>query len=322
MVLCKERVIDGANISTPLLVPSFSSKGIENSLDTFDMLKSYITDVTLFSAYDLYYDFFDKNQIYETETLFIDSGGYEASLNTDLSENKMSFYAPEEWKEDFYLDEIRKLRKINNIILVNYDYPDICIRKQIDKANAIFNQFPEFYSDFLIKPEKENRMLDMESVLSNLHLCSHFSILGFTEKELGNSVFERCKNIYLIRNELNQLGLDKPIHIFGCLDPLNIITYFLCGADIFDGLSWLRFGFKYNQPIYINSYAISEGKWKHSNEEIKIITYFENLSYLKSLAEKMKQYAKERDFSVFNLDEQFEKEIINILNSLYEKVKS
>ncbi|MFJ8518990.1 hypothetical protein [Lysinibacillus xylanilyticus] len=320
MILCKERLIEGANIRTPLLIPSFSSKGIENSRHIFNMLKPYITDVTLFSAYDLYYDFFDKSQIYETEILFIDSGGYEAGLNTDLSENRMSFYFPEKWKEEFYLDEIQTLKKINNLILVNYDYPNTSIEQQIDKANAIFSRFPEYHSDFLIKSESENGMLNVKSLLSNLNLCSRFSILGFTEKELGNSVYERCKNLYLIRKEMNKLGLDKPIHIFGCLDPLNIIIYFLCGADIFDGLSWLRFGFKYNQPIYINSYAISEGKWKYSNEEIKVMTFFGNLNCLKELTEKMQQYANEKDLSVFNLDEQFEKEIIEILNLLYEEV--
>ena len=35
----------------------------------------------------------------------------------------------------------------------------------------------------------------------------------------------------------------KPIHIFGCSDPKSIILLVLSGADIFDGLGWIKHAF-------------------------------------------------------------------------------
>lgn len=319
VTLCEERVISIIETSTPVLIPSFSSKGIKQFDKIFYSLKDYLSEVTLFSAYDLYYKLVDKELIYETDMLFIDSGGYEASIEPDLSEIFGFGHNPNDWKEELYLNQIDNLEEISNIVLINYDYPKIPFSEQVNRAKSIFTKYPSFASDFLIKPDTISGIFDMEKLLEDLPLCSNFSVIGFTEKELGLSVFERCRNIYKIRKRLNQIGLNKPIHIFGCLDPLNIITYFLCGADIFDGLSWLRYGFQSNRPIYINSYAISSGKWMYTNDEVRILTYLENIKILNALKHKMKLYIKEKDLSVFELDQQTETEIFNLMEIIKEE---
>src|SRR5437762_1985645 len=66
------------------------------------------------------------------------------------------------------------------------------------------------------------------------------SDLVFVEQELGRSILERARNIARIRRALVEIGNDLPIHIFGCLDPGLVRYYAMAGADIFDGLQWLR----------------------------------------------------------------------------------
>lgn len=316
MTLCEERVVSIIETHTPILIPSFSSKGINQFDKIFNSLKDYLSEVTLLSAYDLYYKLIDIKHIYETDILFIDSGGYEASLEPDLSEIFGFEHKPRDWTEEFYIDQINCLENITNIVLVNYDYPSIPFSEQVTRAKSIFAKYPLCASDFLVKPDTISGVFNIEELLKSLTLVSEFSIIGFTEKELGLSVYERCKNIYKIRKRLDQLGLDKPIHIFGCLDPLNIIIYFLCGADLFDGLSWLRYGFQNNQPTYFNSFAISSGKWTYTNDQIKLMTYLENINILNNLKHKMKRFIKEKDLAIFELERQTEREIINIISSI------
>jgi len=312
--LCKERLVNGIEATTPILIPSFSSKGIRHFAEIFYNLKDYLSEATLFSSYDLYYNLIDGKQIYETEILFIDSGGYEAGIEPDLSEVYDFPHKPLDWNEEFYFKQIACIEPMTDIVLINYDYMGLPVIEQINKANSIFSKFPLFSSDFLIKPESREGKINIESVINNVSKLSSFSILGFTEKELGYSVYERCQNICKIRNALDDIGLNQPIHIFGCLDPLNIIVYFLCGADIFDGLSWLRYGFKDNNPVYFNSLAISSGKWNLRTDELKLISYLENIKTLNNLKHKMKLFTQENDLSVFELDETTEREITKIID--------
>ncbi|UPM54528.1 hypothetical protein [Gottfriedia acidiceleris] len=318
--LCKERIVNEIKATTPILIPSFSSKGIRDFSEIFYNLKDYLSDVTLFSSYDLYHKLIDSKQIYETELLFIDSGGYEAAIEPDLSEVYGMAHKPLEWNEEYYLKQIECIEPMTEIVLVNYDYMGLPLIEQINKASTIFNKFTSFASDFLIKAENGEGKINVESVISNINKLSSFSILGFTEKELGFSVIERCKNIYKIRKALDDKGLNQPIHIFGCLDPLNIIVYFLCGADIFDGLSWLRYGFKDNIPVYFNSYAITSGKWNLRTEDLKMSIYLDNIKTLNKLKHSMKLFTKVKDLSVFELDEMTQIEITKMIDLVKEEM--
>ncbi|WP_077428550.1 queuine tRNA-ribosyltransferase family protein [Anoxybacillus flavithermus] len=314
---CMRRKIENVNVMTPILVPSFSSKGIKHFKMMYNFLVNRLTEASLVSAYDLYYKFIDAEKIYETEIVFIDSGGYEAIAEHDCSDIYGNEYSPNEWKLDFYLEQVNKIEPLTNIVLVNYDSQGMSTLEQIEKAKDIFSMFPHYTSDFLYKPIKDNGLLNINEYLEHIELVSPFSILGFTEKELGQSVLERCRNIYRIREALEGAGLDKPIHIFGCLDPLNIIVYFLCGADIFDGLSWLRFSFYNNNPTYFNSYSISRGFWHLSDVEVKLLSCSENLITLNELKKKMNHFTKIKDLTLFNLDKKTNNEILKLVEKVY-----
>ena len=87
-MLAKRRAIqrDGVPVErTPLLVPSFSSKGFPDVAKIIKTTEEVIEGATLVSAYDMHYE--RINPPFDFASLiFLDSGGYEASKDTDLSE--------------------------------------------------------------------------------------------------------------------------------------------------------------------------------------------------------------------------------------------
>ena len=93
--------------------------------------------------------------------------------------------------------------------------------------------------------------MSVEDIVANVSTIGRFHILGITEKELGDSMIERMDNIARIRLALDDAGLQRvAMHIFGGLDPITVSLYFLAGAEIFDGLTWLRFGFNGGAALY------------------------------------------------------------------------
>ncbi|GAB3806605.1 hypothetical protein [Virgibacillus kimchii] len=315
--LSEKRTID--EIETPLLVPSFSSKGIRNIGDIHYYLRDYLVDTSLISAYDLYYGFIQHENIFETDVLFIDSGGYERDQEHDLSEIYNKKYIPRVWSLENYRKEINKIEPITDLVLVNYDFREsMSLEEQTKLARNDFKKYPNFISDFLCKPVAEGQCIDIDNLIDHVHLLSDFDILGLTEKELGRSVLDRCVKIYKLRLALNKANISMPIHIFGCLDPLNIIIYFLSGADIFDGLSWLRFGFYGNTPIYLNSHVISSGKWDMEDIETRFLVYSENLQQLSNLKKKMIQFIEKKDINAFGLGERSLVEISALMEQVYE----
>ena len=63
------------------------------------------------------------------------------------------------------------------------------------------------------------------------------SNLAVSERELGQSISERCTTVAKIRKVLNN-GSGGLLHILGCGHPLSMACYVYCGADMFDSLDW------------------------------------------------------------------------------------
>src|SRR5258708_38780134 len=121
-------------------------------------------------------------------------------------------------------------------------------------------KYPRLLWEFLVKPESSKDMvLPIEKLLKRVAQLRGLAVIGLTEKELGDSVFTAMTNIARLRTELNAAGLGIPIHIFGSLDPLTTVLYFLAGAEIFDGLTWLRFGYHEGRTMYHQNYAALHG---------------------------------------------------------------
>lgn len=302
MDICKARIIRKIDIKTPLIVPSFSSKGFPKIIEIYDQVKEHLVDSSLISAFDLHHNLMpgDK-EIYASDVLFIDSGGYEKRGEYDLAELYRHKYIPSDWSLELYETQLDKLNPLSKLVIVNFDEVDL-LESQIKKAHELFAKYPDYAHDFLFKPSSNNNYINIEELIGKINSVTDFDILGLTESELGESIQKRCANILRIRQEMIKNDIQIPIHIFGCVDPLSILAYFLCGADIFDGLLWLRLSFNSidGLPIYNNSYAINQGRWTVQDNRLRLLSYGRNLEVLSILNAEMCKFIKTYNWDILN----------------------
>ena len=96
--------------NTPLLIPSFSSKGFSDLRKTIKYMSAFIDGSTLVSAYDIHYKKVSPARLTFPKVVFLDSGGYEARVEHDLSEAYGQDYDPQTWTIEFYEASLRNGR--------------------------------------------------------------------------------------------------------------------------------------------------------------------------------------------------------------------
>lgn len=331
----------GITVETPLLVASFSSKGFKFQQpksyakvkkiksEVSDLIKNTaegITESALVSAFDMHYYIGQKeNDLRKLklspDILFIDSGGYETIEDYDLTDIYKYPIVSQSWDEKLHDGILSNIQTIP-CIYVSYDNGQdhrLSLEKQIARAKKMFDRFPNQMSDFLIKPSnKKDHFININEVIENISLLKKFNIIGFTEKELGASVNERMKNIKLVRQALDQVGCSSPLHIFGNLDPMTSVLYFISGAEIFDGLTWLRFAFHKGMTLYKSNADILENRYNEKDYLNEKMVMMQNLITMRNLTEEMRAFAKnykqgkhDDAFKCFSLIGETVKQIIN-----------
>jgi hypothetical protein len=309
----------GSSIDMPRLVPSFSSKGFprivvdkkrkkEISAVTYalEMTGPTISDSILISAYDIHHNYLRRPERYfgNKEMVIIDSGGYELSADYDSTEPKQP---PYESKGNYDVEEYRKvLLKLSHkfpIIITNFDHgvKGMPIEEQIKDAQVLFNEFPKFLHDFIIRPSGKKNYLNMHELISHIEKMRLFHIIGVTEKELGNTILNRLINIANLRIAMNRSSIDVPIQIWGGLDPVVSPLYFCAGAEIFDGVSWLRYGYYSDACISRDAYTAIELGVQSQWRRAEAMRLAKNISYLETLTIRMRRFVDTggRDFKVF-----------------------
>lgn len=138
-------------------------------------------------------------------------------------------------------------------------------------------------------------------------------MIGLTEKELGKSIFERMKTIANLRIIMKEQDIEKPIHIFGSLDPIITPLYFLSGADIFDGLSWLKFNFTEDAAMYVDSYGVKKNNIFDPVEFYSTRAIYDNISFIRKLTQDLRQFVTTNDFDIFNSNSKLYKDSYNYL---------
>jgi hypothetical protein len=294
--------ISGRLFHTPLLIPSFSSKASIELNKIFEIGQEFITDYVLVSAYDIHNQHLIPPNYPFAELVFLDSGGYEVSKDVELWEAVYQISEPKPWSREFHQAVLTSWSIPMPTVIVSYDHPTLRqpLPDQIATARSLFAQFPEFTPEFLIKPETPTQQyIRIESVIENLNQIAEFPIIGLTEKELGGSLLHRMTSVAKIRREMDRLGIIKPIHIFGSLDPISTPLYFLSGADMFDGLAWLRYSFYEGLTVHIeNGTALAFGLNEHYRRALAR-GYSANLNYLHDLRAQMRRYLLKNDLSQF-----------------------
>lgn len=306
-MLARERIVshNGTEIfRTPLLVPSFSSKGFPEMKAIITLMREFITGAVLVSAYDEYYGNLTSQKLTFPNVIFLDSGGYEARVEHDLSESYGQDYKPNKWSASQHRGVIKNWSSNITTILVSYDSPakHSSVTDQLRSALRLKHDFPLFPHELLIKPERKRAPMEIGEILPKiLKDLGNFAVLGFTEYELDDRIIGRMQKIAQVRKMLDDAGIDIPIHIFGSLDTFSTALYFLSGAEIFDGLTWLRFGFFNGQTIYKHNY----GAMKNVNgllrktEDLSHSMWKDNYYYLEALREQMRNFIRDGDYKAF-----------------------
>ena len=259
------RLFSGACLRTPLLVPSISSRGFGLAGDGFseaaqqlDVARDHISEALLISAYDLHHRLLpDVDELLSDahwstlyavpQLLVIDSGGYELAPAWDGNEVYREPREPREFTEAEYEDVLDRLPRDRDLLVVTYDhvppgatYPPY--DDQVTRAMHHFERRDHLMVDLLIKPQQDRRFVDVSDVASVAASLGVFHAVGVTEKELGDSLLDRLVAVARLRMVLDDADVTAPVHVFGALSPLHVGLYFMAGAEVFDGLDWLRYG--------------------------------------------------------------------------------
>jgi hypothetical protein len=285
-------------VETPLLVPSFSSRGYRDLSDLFATLRGALRDVALVSAYDLHFAALPLDAADVADVVVVDSGGYEARPSGDLSEPYVDERAGRVWTADDYSRLLDRLAPTTLRLVVSFDGLEATpLDAQIEDATARLGS-RGLAIDMLLKPEAQgDTWLDVARVVRMADRLAQFAAVGVTEKELGASPLERCSALVRLRQGLAAVGLGMPIHVFGCLTPLAITAYFLCGADVFDGLAWLRFAFDV-VPSYIGELAIATGAWRDPDSTRYRQQCLDNLAVLRRLQRALRGFCITSDVAL------------------------
>jgi hypothetical protein len=302
-------------------VPSFSSKGFPDVQKIVEYSSELIDGVTLISAYDLHY----KKVLPDVQfpsLLFLDSGGYEASKDWDLSDFQEREHTPETWTQEFHEAQLMAWKSSVPTVAISYDHPKerLLVKDQIARAKRMAPARDDFVREILLKPETTSQsFLPIQSVLDNIHGLSEFDIIGVTEKEIGSSLLERMKNIARIRTAMNKVDLHQPIHVFGSLDTISTPLYFLAGADIFDGLTWLRFAFLDGLTVYRHNFSALRIGAQIKSHLIEGRCWNHNYYYIKDLELSMRRFLADRDFGSFRYHSDFFKDTLQSVMEDLEK---
>lgn len=303
-------------VELPLLIPAFSSKGfrlrpskkirkkhdyseISSQLEHFGQIPE--TPV-LISAYDLHFQHFEDPELpvnrpedflQNTCLVFLDSGGYELIPDFDSTEVKKSGHKPKDgYGWDQYNSVIQQLydrKQALPLVIANFDYEmrGQPVARQISSARETFNRFPDYMSDFILKPWTPDSNIVDPSRLSDRDFenLRGFDVIGVTEKELGSDLFDRLKRIAKFRKRLDNANISAPIHVWGGLDPIMTPLFFFAGASIFDGVSWLRYAYWDGVAMNRESYAVlseigvfASHKLNHTYASLDNLTFISNMT--------------------------------------------
>jgi hypothetical protein len=114
------KVGESSEVKTPLLLPSFSSKGFPNVSEILETMEEFISDEVLVSAYDVHFQTITPPFDFAS-LVFLDSGGYEVSKEYELSETYEGKHVPETWTIELYTKVIQKWQSLSPTIFVSFD---------------------------------------------------------------------------------------------------------------------------------------------------------------------------------------------------------
>ena len=255
--------IDGRVVAvTPLLVPAYSSEvGFRQSLrGTLDGTLKSVLGPVLVSAHDvsLAGERGLEQRLLDVGIPFVvlDSGGYE------LLERTRAARAQEPtWSREIHREAVgRWPRSSIPTLVVSYDDDRdgrSAIPHQIEAAEGLFSDLSGGGRCMLLRTPTDS-YLTLDDVRPHIDALARYDVVGVTEKDIGASMVDRLRFVRSLRSALDTRGVERPLHVFGGLDPFLGPSYLLAGADILDGLSWLRHAFHEGRAVDMQCLTAAE----------------------------------------------------------------
>ena len=314
-MLCRTSTIrhrdSGVSMTTPLLIPSFSSKGFAKSKKDgkseigriLATAGEFVTEVFLISAYDIYYEHLPRPSDLSCtpDLIFVDSGGYEISTDRDYSSVIDPLPHPEPWATEKLESVFDDWPEQIPAVFVSFDHPDDRkpFANQVADARKLFRNRRQHLTLLLLKPETKAQTTlkeTIKSAIANVAELGSFDIVGVTEKELGRTMLERMAQITSLRLAMNEADVKSPLHIFGALDPLSVCLYYIAGAEIFDGLTWLRYAYNDGLCIYTHNLGVAKYGLHVSDDLVRSRAIADNYYALQSLQQRLLEFETTRSF--------------------------
>lgn len=336
-MLSKRRKItfrNGAEITSPLVIPALSTRNVGRlerqggggeplppvsyASVVLELLGNHIDRALLISAYDLHYmslfgaerllEGAEQTPFHHPEFLMIDSGLYETRARVGYDDG---YEQPRLWTFEHYEELLHRLPQNLPAAVVNYDLnaveveddTEVSYGGQLERARGFFGRLPDrFASVCLLKPERPNGFIDYRKLMPHAADLKEFDVLAVTEKELGDTLRERFSQLARLRRLLDAEAVTVPIHVFGGLDPLLTPLYVACGAEIVDGVGWLRYSYSETDDTatYIESRAIREVELETRVPNRLFGTFSDNLTYLHSLRNRLELLLESGDWRSFS----------------------
>jgi len=293
-------------------VPSFSSKGFPTRRDgrsevaeIIEGASEWLVSNYLVSAYDLHHQLIgDPSSLGAfPELLIVDSGGYETRIEHSLSADRHVPHQPLAWSQEHYTQRIHGWPKHVPAAFVSYDSPTVRVplQEQVNSARELLAPVRNYHLRILlVKPtttEQDFLRTALKDLVDDPSLVSDFDVLGVTEEELGKSPLERMEQLALLRLAFLDANLQVPVHVFGALDPVSALLYYCCGATVFDGLSWLRYGFDGSGwALSRRSYSAKNIDHEVSDAHGHARMIRENIFFLERMRTAMRKFALDFQF--------------------------
>lgn len=295
--------IELGTYSFPLFVYSYSSRGFSDLSERYLATRNLVP-VPLVSLYDLHYHLSCSGMPGALEVTaairFFDSGRYETEGLADTP----GFHEPpgkHPWSEELYIESAKNTVCAGDV-LVSYDDRSLSLVDQVKQSLVLFErtELQGIKQDLLLHP---NGTPPDELAEVIIDLAPDIDIIGLTEKDIGFPWFITASYIRQLRTKLDStLGRYIPIHIFGCFDPQTIPYLFFSGADIFDGLSWMRYYFRDGHSFYYKEFEYdTQLEYLLDSEEAMRNLLGHNVEELERLRADLQYSVLTRDLSQFEL---------------------
>ena len=130
----QSREIRKVEVPTPLIVPSFSSRGFPQLRNLWQESQHRLYGVALISSYDIAEQLIPADATDSVNIAFLDSGQYETN---DQFVNFSGRHIPApsaSWTRDRHHQTLAAIDKTANVVLVNFDHPGR-IGDQVNRAS-------------------------------------------------------------------------------------------------------------------------------------------------------------------------------------------